>query len=638
MCSFPNLPEYCQISPENSMESSPKQRNSILIVEDNPNNIGVLFNLLIEKGFQVRVARDGESCLDKVNYDAPDLILLDVMMPGMDGFETCARLKANPTWAEIPVIFMTALSETVDKLRGLQLGAVDYITKPFEQQEILARVQLHLQLYNLTQRLKKEIGDRKAAQTALKQLNQDLEQRITERTTTLEKTVLDLQNAHRALLAREQQLQHNALHDSLTGLPNRTWLLTRLSQLIKTTQHHPQHCYAILFIDLDRFKVLNDSLGHLVGDELLKQVAQRLQTCLPDNATLVRWGGDEFIVLLEPIDSEEDAIAIAATILDRITIPFQLRSYQIHTGASIGITSSIHRYQQPQAVLRDADVAMYHAKHAGRGCYVVLTPEMQRLALSRLQLENELREGLARQEFVLHYQPIVSLSTGKLYGFEALIRWYHPKRGLVSPIKFIPIAEETGLIHDLGEWVLQEAIQQLQQWHRQSPQSQGLMMSINLSPLQLMQENLVEKIEFLLRKAQIKGEQIKLEVTESCLLEARSSETQVLERIKALGMQICIDDFGTGYSAFSRLHEFPVDTLKIDKSFIRRLRQDQRSGPTIQTIITLAHGLQMDAIAEGIETPEERQKLQDMGCEWGQGYLFATPLDSSQASEWIFND
>ncbi|NEO26420.1 MAG: EAL domain-containing protein [Kamptonema sp. SIO4C4] len=484
--------------------------------------------------------------------------------------------------------------------------------------------------------MKQEIGDRTAAQTALKELNHQLENRIAERTSTLEKTVLDLQKAHQTLLARERELQHNALHDSLTGLPNRSWLLTRLSVLIETTYKNPQYLYAILFIDLDRFKVLNDSLGHLVGDELLKKVTQRLQSCLSENATLARWGGDEFIVLLENISSEATAIATANAILERIKTPFQLRTYQIHTGASIGITSSIHGYQQPQAVLRDADVAMYHAKQAGRGCYVVLTPEMQQLAYARLQLENELRQGLTRQEFALHYQPIVSLATGQLYGFEALIRWYHPQRGVVSPIDFIPIAEETGLIHDLGLWVLEEAITQLQQWSSLHPANQELVMSINLSPLQLMQDGLVEHLDALFQKTGVNGQNIKLEVTESCLLEAGSSETRVLERIKATGMQICIDDFGTGYSAFSRLHEFPVDTLKIDKSFIRRLQDDQRSGPTIQTIITLAHGLQMDAIAEGIETPEERQKLQDMGCEWGQGYLFAPPLASDQASEWVY--
>jgi len=604
------------------------RKSTILIVDDNPHNIRILFTLLDKTGFEVRVAQDGETCLERVRLTSPDLILLDIMMPGMDGFETCTRLKANRVSNHIPIIFMTALSDRASRLNGLRLGAVDYITKPFDREEVLARVQLHLDLYYLTQKLKQEVREREDAEQALQHLNQQLEQRVEARTA-------DLSRALSVLEQQKRHFQYVALHDALTGLPNRVWLMERLRQLIQKAKTDPLCLYAILFIDLDRFKVINDGLGHVFGDKLLKWVAVRLKKCINRCDTLVRFGGDEFIVLLEEAADLDRATAVARNIQAQFEKPFQLQNHEVYTDASIGIALKTLSDRKPEEILRDADVAMYHAKHQGRGRYQVLTPEIQEFSRSRLQLENDLRQAIERQELSLYYQPIVALATGQIVGWEALARWQHPHKGFISPDQFIPIAEETGMIHQLGEWVLQTALRQLSHWQQEfethSPQS----INVNLSPIQLMEANLPQRIDRLLLRYGLHPSLLKLEITESCLLEVDSKDARVLEEIKALGIQLCIDDFGTGYSALNRLHEFPLDTLKIDKSFVRCLNTGKQDGAIVQTILTLARSLGMEAIAEGIESEAQRYQLRTMGCLLGQGYLFARPLSSDRATEAI---
>lgn len=617
------------------MNNGLTRRSVILIVDDNPDNLRLLFDLLDDVGFEVRVAQDGESGIEKVKLAPPDLILLDVMMPGIDGFETCIRLKANPLSAEIPIIFMTALSDPSDRLRGLQLGAVDYLVKPFDRQEILARVQLHLNLYHLTEQLKQEVRERTAAELALQNLNQELEKRVEVRTAELSQALSTLEQTHKELLTQKQRFQHAALHDALTGLPNRVWLMNRLELLLEQARQEPELVYAVLFVDLDRFKVVNDSLGHIVGDELLKQVAARLQDCLSDSDTLIRFGGDEFIILLTQMANSNQATRVAEEIQAQFQHPFQLQSHQIYTGASVGITLSTLGYQKPEEILQDADVAMYYAKHGGKGCYKVLTSEIQARSRSRLQLENDLRQAIERQEFSLHYQPIVALATGQIVGWEALIRWQHPQQGFIAPDRFIPIAEETGVIHPLGKWVLRTACGQLRQWQHQFGKQAPQSINVNLSPVQLMAENLPQCIDVLLKQYELCPRQLKLEITESCLLEVNSKDVRVLENLEAWGIQLCIDDFGTGYSALGRLHEFPVDTLKIDKSFVCRLDSGQRDCAIVQTILTLARSLGIEVVAEGIETESQCQKLRSLGCHLGQGYLFSKPLDRDRATEAI---
>lgn len=606
--------------------------STILIVDDNVVNINLLVRLLSHSGFDIRMAQSGEMAIENLQQELVDLILLDAMMPGIDGFQTCSILKANPATANIPIIFMTALDQSENKLRGLNLGAVDYITKPFDQDEVLARIRLHLQLHQLNQKLQREVRDRMTVELQLQTLNTDLERRVGKQTAALKQTMLQLQQTYSQLLAREKQLEYDVCHDALTGLPNRVWLMNRLQQLIQATSKGGQP-YVLLFIDLDRFKIINDSLGHLIGDQLLKSVGKAIEVCLQETDTVVRLGGDEFVILVENVQDISVATNLAEKIQHKLHVGFQLKQYQVQTGASIGITMSSKDYQQPEEVLRDADIAMYYAKAKGRGCYEVLTSAMQKQATTRWQLEIDLRQGLEYQEFYLHYQPIISLKNGDLIGFESLLRWSHPTRGLLSPMEFIAISEETGLIHQLGWWALQSSIQQLSLWRQRIPKDKHLIVNINVSPTQLQQTNLPSRIETLIHKTNVPKSDIKLELTESALIDSDDRGMIVLNELKKLGVNLCIDDFGTGYSSLSRLHEMPVDTLKIDKSFVQRLGTPNCSRSIIQTIVIIAKSLGMSVVAEGIETPQQKLELQTLGCDFGQGYLFSRPLDVRSATE-----
>ncbi len=431
----------------------------------------------------------------------------------------------------------------------------------------------------------------------------------------------------------EEKLLHQAYFDALTGLPNREWFQLQLKEAIALCALREYYHFAVLFIDLDSFKVVNDSLGHLAGDKLLTCAASRLKDSLRTEDKIARFGGDEFAILLDDIQSVEEAIAIAERLLIRLRQPFPLFHVSVFSSASIGITVSSIGYERSDEVLRDADVAMYQAKAKGKDRYMVFTRAMQEAALTRLQVENDLREALVSQQLCLHYQPIVDLKDGRLTGFEALIRWQHPTRGWISPVEFIPIAEETGLINAIGTWVLQQACQQLKTWQQQYPQAVDLSINVNLSAQQLKQAGLVEQIAHLLLETGLNGKKLKLEITESCFLETVATEFQSVKKLKDLGIGLCIDDFGTGYSSLSRLHEFPIDTLKIDRSFIRQMGASQTA--IVQIIVTLAHTLGMNVVAEGIETQQQLVQLQALGCELGQGYFFARPLDSAAATEVI---
>lgn len=471
------------------------------------------------------------------------------------------------------------------------------------------------------------------AQAAISFDNANLYENLQISNHNLQQSLETLQKTQAQLLQATEKLQHDALYDGLTNLPNRTCFMNLLGHAIQLNARHPDRLYAVLFIDLDRFKNINDSLGHLIGDEFLKLAGQRLQSCIRPSDVVARLGGDEFAILLEELHHPDDALDVAQRIQSQFALAFHCSDYEIFLTTSTGITYSTLHYQHPTQVLRDADVALYQAKANGRNQYAVFDPAMQTQVARRLQLENELRHALEAQEFCLHYQPIISLSTGQLKGFEALIRWQHPIRGPISPAEFIPVAEETGLIGQIGWWVLQEACQQLAAWLANSACTTRPTLNVNLSALQLKQPDLIEHLEALLQTTQIPRECLKLEITESCILETFTSEAQTLKRIKALGVRLCIDDFGTGYSSLSRLHEFPIDTLKIDRSFVQRLNQN--SLETVQMIITLAHGLRMDVVAEGIETETELEILRQLGCEFGQGYWYAPPLDATQAFAWL---
>ena len=420
--------------------------------------------------------------------------------------------------------------------------------------------------------------------------------------------------------------------DPLTGLPNRVLFLDRLSRVLARSSRRSHGMDAVLFLDLDRFKLVNDSLGHVIGDQLLIGIAQRLDACLRSSDTLARLdgehtiarlGGDEFTILLESIRHAADASAVAERIHRELATPFYIAGHEVFASASVGIVTSVHGYDSPEAVLRDADTAMYRAKAMGKARSEVFDTGMRQRALVRLQLETDLRHAIERGEFQLHYQPIVELATGRLDGFEGLLRWQHTDRGLIQPIEFIPAAEETGLIVPIGIWVLREACRQMAAWQAEFGPTLPLTVSVNLSAKQFMQKDLVEQIDIALRDSGLSPAQLKLEITETTIIENIDSVAIKMRRLKAIGVKLALDDFGTGYSSLSYLHRLPIDTLKIDKSFIQAVTQD--SGEIVSAIIGLAHTLRLDVIAEGVETPRQRARLAGLGCEFAQGYLFSGP-------------
>ena len=430
----------------------------------------------------------------------------------------------------------------------------------------------------------------------------------------------------------EARLKHVAFHDVLTGLPNRALFMDRLHQMLARQQRHPEHFSAVYFLDLDRFKVVNDSLGHVVGDLLLIAVARRLEKCLRPADTLARLGGDEFTILVEEVADAPDALTVAERILRELEAPFTIAGHELTVMSSIGVAVAQSNYSRPEDVLRDADIAMYRAKALGKNRYQVFAPAMLAHAESQLQLETGLRHALERSEFRLHYQPIVSLQNSELVGFEALIRWQHADRGLVGPDEFIPIAEDSGEIVAIGAWVLKEACRQLRTWNAARPRKTPLTMSVNVSAKQLLQTGFASEVRSVLASEELDGTMLHVEITEGVLVSCTGVVKANLEELRAMGVRIHLDDFGTGYSALGYLHTFPTDALKIDRSFISSLGDGVAQPEIVQSIIALAQSLSIDVIAEGIETGEQLAELRALDCSGAQGYFFSRPLDAANAT------
>ncbi len=584
----------------------------ILIVDDNPNNLKVLAQQIRDAGYKVAIAKNGKTAIEQAKHNPPVLILLDVIMPDLDGFETCQQLKSRPETKDIPIIFMTALNNIANKVKGLSIGGVDYITKPFQIEEVLVRIKNQLKIQQLQQELKT--------------LNRELEQRVKQRTAQLQQEMAEREQA-------QEKLMYMSMHDALTGLPNRVLLMALLEKLVRRVKRETDERFAILFLDCDRFKIINDSLGHVLGDQLLIEIAARLKSCLRASDTLARLGGDEFIILLEQIESMEDSIAITHRIQEELATPFDLQNHENHEifiTASIGIVFGDENTDQATHLLRDADTAMYQAKKKGGGHYEIFDSSMHTSAFNRLKLENDLRRALKQEEFRVYYQPIVCCKTNQISGFEALIRWYHPEKGIISPVEFIPIAEENNLIIPIGEWILKHACQQLHTWQKQQLVSPSLTISVNFSVKQFAQPDLITEIDRMLEKNNLSGSNLKLEITESALMENAELAFWLFQKLRKRHIQLSIDDFGTGYSSLSYLHRFPINTLKIDRSFINRMEQPQQSSDIVKAIISLAHNLDMDVVAEGVETSQQWQKLQTLDCDYGQGYFFSPPVSSDR--------
>jgi diguanylate cyclase (GGDEF)-like protein/PAS domain S-box-containing protein len=436
-------------------------------------------------------------------------------------------------------------------------------------------------------------------------------------------------------------ITESKVSDPLTGLPNRLLFLDRLGRATERAKRRRDYLFAVLFIDLNRFKMINDSFGHSVGDELLAIIAHRLEVCLRASDTVARligehtvarFGGDEFAILLEDIQHVSDATRIADRIHRELSLPCTLNGQEFFPTTSIGIALSATGYEHAEDILRDAGIALHRTKLDGHVPYEVFDQTMHASTVARLQLETDLRHAIDQGELQVHYQPLVSLSFGRIIGFEALARWCHPHRGFISPVEFIPIAEKTRLIIPIGTWVLRQACQQTRTWQKQLPSHPFLLVSVNLSGVQFVQPDLVELIDSVLKEADLEPHSVKLEITESVLMDNVDSATSMLTRLHTLGVKLGLDDFGTGYSSLSCLHRYPFNVLKIDKSFIQRLGTDDESAEIVRTIIALAHNLRLEVIAEGVETPQQLAYLKTLGCEYGQGYLFSQPVDAETAT------
>ncbi len=457
-----------------------------------------------------------------------------------------------------------------------------------------------------------------------------LQQQADKQSETNQELQIEINERKRA----EEQLTHDALTDALTGLPNRVLFMDRLGRAIEYAkrQNHP---FSVLFLDLDHFKVINDSMGHSVGDQLLVSIAQRLKISLRSSDTVARFGGDEFVILLEGTNDLESVIASANRVQEDLKLPFNLDNRKVFITASIGVVLSVTEYDRPEEVLRDADLAMYRAKACGKARFEVFDANLRTLAISRLEIENELRHALERQEFELNYQPILGLESNDLIGFEALIRWNHPSRGQLLPAEFISIAEETGLILPIGEWVLREACSQTVRWQGAFVNQTCLAINVNISSKQLAEASFIDRLLLILQETGLDPVHLRLEITESVLIDNQVEANEIFEKLSVLGIQLEVDDFGTGYSALNYIQHFPIHTIKIDKSFVEEIGLADKNIGIVQTIVLMAHEMGMDAIAEGVETNAQLQSLKRMGCNYGQGFLISRPLDGETVTKWL---
>lgn len=751
--------------------TSAGDRGDLLIVEDSSVQALMLKRILLREGFGVLIARDGAEGLSMVREKRPDLVISDIIMPGMNGFELCRAIKENASLKSIPVILLTSLSKSDDIIHGLMARADSFVTKPYHEGFLIQRIN-HLlddrrlreqrgadpanaisfngalypidsdvhQVVNLListyEHAIQQNRDLTKARDDLREFNARLEGIVKERTLKLEESeaksrsivesasdgvividergtietfnpgaqrifgsspeetigrnvtmlmpslhhehtggdfgtflqsgeknvsgvdrevegrrkdgsafpleisVNEVQFGGRRLFTgvlrditerkqTEERLKYLAHYDSVTGLPNRVLFMDRLSQTLARFPWHSRGA-AVAFLDLDRFKPINDTLGHEAGDALLKEVAQRLTNCLRTGDTVGRMGGDEFTIILADLAHPDDVLGLCQTIIASFSAPFVIGGRELFVTASIGVSVFPVDGQDCDTLLKNADAAMYRAKELGRNNCQLYSPDMNAKALSHLEMQSHLRQALERKQLLLHYQPVVDLQTKRIIGMEALVRWQHPEKGLVLPAEFIPMAEETGLIAPIGEWVLWEACRQLKAW-----QTAGFpinRVSVNLSARQFQQPTLVGMLKGIVHETGIDPHALELEMTES-MMQNQDKAIRVLEELHALGIQISIDDFGTGYSSLNYLKRFPIQRLKIDRSFVGDISKDPDDAAIVTAIVTLAHSLRLKVVAEGVETQEQLDFLLALHCDEIQGYLFSRPLSASDATQ-----
>ena len=553
--------------------------NKLLVVDDDANNRDMLSRRLIRRGYEVDVAEDGQSAVDKILTENYDLVLLDQMMPGMTGLDVLRLLRGTYSQSELPVIMVTALDHSQAVVEALDHGANDYVVKPVDMPVVMARIQ--------------------------------------------------------SQLARSRTDRMMKISDPLTGLSNRVLLMDRLSE----GSARNQSVLVVLLLDLDGFKTVNDSFGHGAGDHILVDVAGRLRCAVadagfaPEQSLTARIGGDEFVIVLERVVSESQVEQLADALLASMTRPVLWNAIQVPISASIGVIVSRAAGIPPEDLLRDADLAMYRAKELGKRRWHLFEPGLRERAQARMSLSMDMRHAIERDELVAVYQPKVSIATRRISGFESLLRWRHPERGMVYPTEFIPVAEENGLIIPFGEWILRTACYQLREWQEKFPLFPPLSMNVNLSVQQLVDPNIVERVRVILEETGIPAESLKLELTESCVMTGVRHATDTLNQLQAMKVGLKLDDFGTGYSSLSYLKALHFDSLKIDQSFVSKMGEDPEANAIVQAIVDLAHTLHMNVVAEGIETEQQFRALAELGCDVGQGYLFSKPLEREGAEE-----
>jgi predicted signal transduction protein with EAL and GGDEF domain len=571
----------------------------ILIADDDAISRRLVQNTLERVGYEVLAVENGRSAAECLSSaDSPRLALLDWVMPELDGLAICRQIRSRSNHPYIYIILLTSKESKEDMVAGFEAGANDYLTKPCDPEELKARLRAGQQ-------------------------------------------ILELQD----------KLIQDARTDPLTQLPNRAFFQEQLVRCVERAKRRPDYKFAVLFVDIDRFKLVNDSLGHLAGDQLIVQIAKRLVSsvrredlvsCSVDvrapvrrsgEDTLARMGGDEFTILIEDIQDASDGIRVAERIQQKLGPPFLITGQEVFITASIGIAVSAKGYGAAEDILRDADTAMYRAKALGKSRYEIYDPPMHARVVSRLKLETDLRRAMDREEFRIHYQPIVSLRDCRIIGFEALVRWQRPDFGLVMPGEFIPVAEETGLILSMGVWVLREACRQMRAWNLQFPSDPAFTVAVNVSGKQFAQPDLVSKVGQILRETCLDPRCLKLELTESVTMRDVERTARILGELKALGVRLSIDDFGTGYSSLSHLRRFPLDTLKIDRSFVSEMENSSESRAIVQMIMSLGRNLGMEMVAEGVETAKQVSLLKSLACEYAQGYFFSKPMNQEEVVE-----
>jgi diguanylate cyclase (GGDEF)-like protein len=542
------------------------------------------------------------------------------MPPGWDGLETVERLwEVDP---QLHVVICTAFADYSWEEVVERLGRSDkllLLKKPFDNAEVWQLACALTEKWNLTRELRREL-------TAQQELTVELQKEVQERK------------------AAEDRLRHNAFHDALTGLPNRAYLIERLQACIDHSKRQKEYLFGLLFLDIDNFKLINDSLGHERGDALLIEIATRLIKCVRsidtvsrcDEQTTSRLGGDEYVVLLDGICNVSDTVLVAERILEHLVPVFKFGGHELQVTASIGIAASDHGYDKPADVLRDADTAMYRAKAAGKARHTMFDRAMHATVRARLQLENDLRRAVKMKEFELYYQPIVEISTGLLHGFEALVRWNH-HGNIVMPDQFIPLAEESGLIVTIGTWVMEAACQQLKKWSVDFPREQPLQISVNVSRRQFLEGSLATEVGRILAETGVSAQHLNVEITESMIIKEGEVVSGQLKLLKELGVGVHLDDFGTGYSSLSCLHQLPIDVVKIDRAFTATMDSNPYCLGIIQAITSLVHGLGMRVIIEGIEMPDQLNRIVALMCDFGQGHIFSKPFTAKAAEQFIVN-